>query len=320
MFAVNPSDESSATRVNERGSRRRWSWTSFLIGLLGGVALAAGGSRMLRKPAVPVQPASIMTADHTSGPAGTQQAGGPQTETVTMSDVLKIAENSLQSMRQNVNDYTATVVKQESIDGTLGEATQMDMKVMCVHRNQDRTDSQPMRVYLRFVAPESVAGREVIWAQDLHDGQLVVHEAGFFGLVTLYLDPIGPIAMQGQRYPISEIGITKLVQKLIERGELDRESTDVTVTLTKGMKLDGLNVDLIVVTRKQPTSGENNFSRAEIVLDADRLIPLRYTAFGWPEDGDSPPLLESYTYSNVKLNVGLSDIDFDPKNPEYKYP
>ncbi len=317
---MKPSDESSATRVLERGSRRKWSWTSFLIGLLGGIAIAAGGSRVLRPAAVPVQSASVVTATTSSQLTDGKQAADSQTETVSMSDVLKIAEASLQSMRQNVNDYTATLTKQESINGTLSEATQMDIKVMCVHRNQDRTDSQPMRVYLRFVAPESVAGREVIWAQDLHDGQLVVHEAGFLGLVTLYLDPLGPIAMQGQRYPISEIGITKLVQKLIERGELDRESPDVTVTMTKGVKLEGLDVEFIVVTRQQPTSGENNFSRAEIVLDAKRLIPLRYTAFGWPKEGETAPLLESYTYSNVKLNVGLSDNDFNPKNPEYKYP
>ncbi len=168
------------------------SWTSFLIGLLGGVAIAASGSRILRPAAVPVQSASVVTAGDSSNPMDGQQLAGPQTETLSMSDVLKIAENALQSMRQNVNDYTATLVKQESINGTLSEATQMDMKVMCVHRNQDRTDSQPMRVYLRFVAPESVAGREVIWAQDLHDGQLIVHEAGFLGLVTLYLDPLAP--------------------------------------------------------------------------------------------------------------------------------
>ncbi len=315
-FAVNTSEQISTTRDKSRGSFRRWSWTSFLFGLVGGVALAASSRSLIDSDAVPIQSSPLQTS---LSPASST-TGDSQTETLTMSQVLVIAEDALDAMRRSVNDYTATLVKQESIDGTLSEATKMELKVMCVHRGGDQTDSQPMRVYLRFVAPDSVAGREVIWAQDLNQGQLLVHEGGFLGLVTLYLDPLGPIAMQGQRYPISEIGLTKLLQKLIERGEQDRDSPDVSVTLTKGIKLDGLDVQLISVTRRQPTTGENNFSRAEIVFDAERQIPLRYTAFGWPTDNGPAPLLESYTYTDVKLNVGLADVDFDPQNPAYNYP
>ena len=35
--------------------------------------------------------------------------------------------------------------------------------------------------------------------------------------------------------------------------------------------------------------------------------------------GDPPPLLESYTYPNLKLNPGLTNADFDPKNPAYNF-
>jgi hypothetical protein len=61
------------------------------------------------------------------------------------------------------------------------------------------------------------------------------------------------------------------------------------------------------------------------VLDPSRKLILQYRSFGW-EDSESenanadPPLLESYTYKDVKTNVGLSDIDFDVKNPDYGYP
>ena len=30
-------------------------------------------------------------------------------------------------------------------------------------------------------------------------------------------------------------------------------------------------------------------------------------------------LLEEYTYTNIKINVGLTDADFDTKNPNYKF-
>ena len=60
---------------------------------------------------------------------------------------------------------------------------------------------------------------------------------------------------------------------------------------------------------------------AEKVLDPHRQLILQYRSFGWPkENGGEPPLLESYTYEKVQVNVGLNDEDFDVKNPAYGYP
>ena len=88
-----------------------------------------------------------------------------------------------------------------------------------------------MRVYLSFQSPSSVKGREVIWGEDLYDGKMAVHEVGLLlSMKTFWLDPNGIFAMQGQRYPISEIGLVRLVEKLIERGPVDRDSPDVSVT------------------------------------------------------------------------------------------
>jgi hypothetical protein len=37
-------------------------------------------------------------------------------------------------------------------------------------------------------------------------------------------------------------------------------------------------------------------------------------------DGGEPPLIESYSYSDIKLNAGLTDKDFDYENEEYDFP
>jgi outer membrane lipoprotein-sorting protein len=55
-------------------------------------------------------------------------------------------------------------------------------------------------------------------------------------------------------------------------------------------------------------------------LDTERLIPLRYAAYLWPEKDGEPVLEEEYTYLNVQLNVGLTDADFDPENENYHFP
>ncbi len=264
-----------------------------------------------------------------------QTAAVPSTETVpvevqqadlatvqmTMAEVLDMARAARQHMEQTLDDYTARFVKQElDTSGTLSPESELFMKVQT--RLRGETQTAPMRVYLRFVAPEANKGREVAWAEDLNDGQMAVHENYFpLNLKTIWLDPNGIIAMQGQRYPISEIGLVRLVEKLIERGEEDRDNPDIQVTLTRDHTIGDVPAELIQVKRGTPTEKEDDFSLAEISIDPQRQLILRYRSFGWPEEaGADAPLLESYTYHDVKTNVGLTEKDFDPKNPEYEFP
>ena len=54
-----------------------------------------------------------------------------------------------------------------------------------------------------------------------------------------------------------------------------------------------------------------------IFLDNELRVPIHYDAYLWPETpGQAPPLDASYTYANLKLNVGLAARDFDATNPE----
>ena len=249
--------------------------------------------------------------------------GDSPTRNATMAEVLELARDARNHIAATLNDYTADFVKQEADDdGTLGDESIISMKVQTRLRNE--TDDAPMRVYLKFEGPDGNKGREVIWGEDLYDGKMAVHEVGMLtGLTTLWLDPNGMVAMMGQKYPISEIGLTRLCEKLIERGEDDRDNPDVSVTITRGHEIDGVPAELIQVRRSKPSGDDDDdFSLAEISIDTERRIILQYRSFGWPEDaaGDSPPLQESYTYKNIKTNVGLTITDFDTTNSEYNFP
>ena len=49
-------------------------------------------------------------------------------------------------------------------------------------------------------------------------------------------------------------------------------------------------------------------------------LPARVEQFGFPaKSGDAAPIVEQYTFMNVKTNVGLSDVDFDENNPKYDF-
>lgn len=240
---------------------------------------------------------------------------------LSMKEVLQMARAARRHLAHSLNDYTARFVKQEvGTNGVLGPETEMRIKVQT--RLRGNSENAPMRVYLRFTAPESVNGREVLWGEDLYDGKMAVREAGLLlSLKTFWLDPKGIIAMQGQRYPISEIGLVRLVEQLIERGEKDQDNPDVRVSLTENHRFDELDTQLIRVHRSRPSGQSDDFSLAEIIIDPERQLVLSFRSFGWPaKAGEPAPLLESYRYHNVKTNVGLSDADFDVRNPSYNFP
>lgn len=286
----------------------------YLLVLMITIAVAAIGLWRLTSDgnAEPVQ------AKPTSSPTVAPEATAA--DQPTMADVLAKAEAALKAMRSDLTDYTARFVKQElDTSGKLGPVNEIELKVQT--RFRDDKDDAPRRAYLRFAAPDSLAGREVIWGEDLYDGKMAVHEVGMlFQLKTIWLDPNGMIAMQGQRFPISEIGLVKLVEKLIERGRQDVDNPDISIEITSDHTFDDRPAELIRVLRSNPSGEADDFSLAEITVDNERQMIVQYRAFGWPVEGPIRPLLESYGYYDLKTNVGLTDADFDTKNPQYAFP
>ncbi len=91
---------------------------------------------------------------------------------------LQIARDSLKHIRENIVDYTAIMAKRERIGNDLGEYEYMATKV----RNRKIVDGQikqPFSVYLAFLAPATIKGREVIYVENHNNGQIVAHEGGF---------------------------------------------------------------------------------------------------------------------------------------------
>ncbi len=245
--------------------------------------------------------------------------GEEEVGTHPLDSVLKLAREALQKMQSEVDDYAGRLIKRERIKGVLGNEVQMDFKIR-TRRESEGKVVRPLSAYLKFLEPKSARGREVIWIEGANGNKLTGHEGGYLNLVRVELEPTGVLAMMDNKYPITEIGLTRLVEKLIEKGERDRKIGPCEVRIVEDQRVGDRTCRLIQVTHPIPDS-RFDFHIAQIFIDTERMIPLRYAAFLWPKEaGEEPPLEEEYTYLDVKLNVGLTDRDFDPDNPAYNYP
>ena len=239
---------------------------------------------------------------------------------VTMADVITVAKEVRDHLDKNVNDYTLQFSKQDrDTTGVLQPEETLFLKVKSP--TLDNGEPKALCVYLKALAPDSKKGQEVIWSKDLFEGKLCAHLTGIMGMKRMYVEPTSIFAMVGQRHPISEIGMGNLVESVIKRGERIRDNPEISIARIDDHQHGDVIVDLYQITNNEPSGGEDDFSYSEVGFDRERNLLLIFRTFGWPEtDGGDPVLLESYSYQDVKTNVGLTDEDFDPDNPNYEFP
>lgn len=223
---------------------------------------------------------------------------------------VRWAKASLEELK-NVEDYSCTMVKHERIDGELQDEEWMYVKVR----------HEPFSVYTLFRKPKGKKGQEAIYVDGANDNKLLAHGTGLkeiFGTVSL--DPASKMAMEGNRYPITELGIRRLLERLIEVGEADSQYGECEVkTIKEGVKVRDRKCICIQVTHPKRRSNFI-FHKAKIYIDEELNLPIRYEAYDWPESrGGEPVLMEEYTYLDLKLNNGFADTDFDTKNSGYKF-
>ncbi|MDA8563663.1 DUF1571 domain-containing protein [Mariniblastus sp.] len=232
---------------------------------------------------------------------------------------IDMAYDSLATMRSGVQDYTAIMVKREQIGGVVGEPEYMKLKVRCPR--ETASEKQSFGVYMKFLRPKAFAGREVIWVDGVNQNRMCVHEGrGLMAMREFNLDPTGWVAMKGNRYPVYDAGIENLIIKLIEKAERDRNAGPCTATYREGAQINKRSCTLIELVHNEKKA-PYEFHKAQVFIDNELNLPVRYAAYDWPASpGGTPVLMEEYTYVNVDVNVGLTDTDFDPSNPQYHYP
>jgi len=230
----------------------------------------------------------------------------PQRPTHPLDTPIRFARRSLDSI-QNAEDYVAQFHKREVVG-----------RSMIVHSMDIKIRQRPFSVYLRFRSPS--AGREVLYVDGRNQGRLLAHGVGLQSVVgTLALRPESDRAMAETRYPVTQIGMANLAQSVITQWESERQFREVEVKYFPNAKLGKMDCR-VVETRHPRPRREFKFHLTRLYVDKKTRFPVRVEQFGFPpRKTDSPPLIEQYTYSQIRGDVGLKDADFDPQNSNYGF-
>ena len=219
---------------------------------------------------------------------------------------LKLASESLAAL-DGVKDYKATFIKREMI-GRRVLNSRMELKLR----------ESPFSVYLKFIQPH--AGREVIFVDGQNDNHMLVHETGFASLVgTLSLEIDGSYALEENRYPVTMIGLRQMVVQLMEGWLAETEMDGITVNYYPNAQIGQQACKAIEATHQRQRPGVK-FQMFRLYVDGEHKWPVRLQGYEFPGPRDSSPVLaEDYLYTDLAMNVGLTDVDFSTKNPKYNY-
>jgi hypothetical protein len=233
---------------------------------------------------------------------------------LTIKGLLDWALAAKVNIEKNIRDYSAVFTKRERSGGELGPVQMMFVKVR----------QKPFSVYMHFLAPEDSKGKEAIYVEGRNDGKLLGHTTGLTGKVigTVPLDPNGWIAMEGQRHPITEVGLLHLTERLVEAARRETRRNVCRIRELADAKINGRPCQCVEAMIPFPIPGHPHGAQlARIFIDKQWNLPIRYEQYDWSgEPADQPVLVEQYTYVDLKLNAGFSDADFDPRNPKYSFP
>jgi hypothetical protein len=227
----------------------------------------------------------------------------------SLEPMLRLAHQALKRLDE-IKDYSCNVIRRERIGGRLLDYHYQFLKVR----------HQPLSIYLYYQTPKR--GSEVIYVEGQNDGKVWAHEVGANAQLvgTVSLDPEGPRARRESRYPITQAGLAPLARHVAEFAENDKQYGECEVKVFPDAKVNGRACLSVQVTHAKPRR-EFRFHLARVFFDHERGFPIRYEAYGWPaRSGDEPPLIEEYTFTDIKLGKGYTDRDFDISNPAYSFP
>jgi hypothetical protein len=220
-------------------------------------------------------------------------AGGPN-----LIELLRRAQKKYET----VSDYTVTFHKQQRVGGVLHDEEVVLYKFR-----------KPFNVYMKWTGKVD-KGREALYVEGKHDGKLLVHLGGMINYFapSFTLHPKGALAMRKNLRPITESGMGNTIDLLVRVCEQAQRNGDLNARYLGTGETSGRSVDRF--ERILPSGKGYPAHKTLIEIDKETGYPISVVSYGW-----NGKLLEKYLYEDLRIDVGLSEADFDRANNAYQF-
>lgn len=211
----------------------------------------------------------------------------------------------LQQAEENyarVHDYVAVFHKQERVEEKLLPEETILFKFQ-----------KPFKIYMKWIG-EPLHGTEALYLEGQYDNKLIAHRGGILGVVTLAVDPRGSLAMKDNRHPITEAGFGFIIAEMRRNLHRALQHGEFELIHMGDASFNGRPTTL-VEGRFIPREGRKYYaSRIAVHVDKETMMPV---ANAFYDERDI--LFERYSFTDVKLNVGLTAADFSRDNEAYRF-
>ncbi|HEB92445.1 MAG TPA: DUF1571 domain-containing protein [Gammaproteobacteria bacterium] len=211
----------------------------------------------------------------------------------------------MQTATSQLRDTTYTFHKQEYADGHQQPIEHITVKYRA-----------PNDIYMKWLEPIH-RGRELLFRSGWNDEQLRISPGRW--LPTLNLDPHGRLAMRGNRHSIHQLPFPAIVANFADSAALIRANPALQAPITDLGEQRHFGETGHCYQLRLPKDREPGLYAAEVMLCVSLRTGLPLRIRSWDEVKGRLRQVEDYGYKDVQVNVGLSDRDFDPDNPDYNF-
>jgi len=241
-------------------------------------------------------------------PKATPPGKAPATEPAPLPDQVKTADplgamlSEAKAAYGKYRDYSCTFTRQERVGGVLGAEQIAEMKVRM----------KPYSVALRFAKPDAVAGMEELYVSGTRTGKMKYRPAGAKGINGFQLVALDdPKVLADARHPITELGMGATIELLTSIANREKTLGNGLEVFTSEFQFAGKTVTRYEVLARRAHAHRYAY-RMLVYVDKETKLPVRFEAYDAPKPGTTAgDLLEAYSYTDIKFNVGLGDSAFE---------
>ncbi len=194
-----------------------------------------------------------------------------------------------------VNDYSCILHRKDVVNGTLKEHSDVLFQY-----------KKPSRFYMKWLKYKL----EAIYAEGKYDNKMVIHGGLLFKFLSIAVDPEKARKYSRHTLPEADIGhILELIETNYRKAEADK---DASMVFEQDEMLDQRTTWLFKAVF--PADRDYYGHIIHINIDKELHLPIKIKVQGWKDE-----LLEEYYYEDLKVNVGLTEEDFDVNNKKYKF-